>query len=373
MEFNSSHDTDQEKRKERIIRDWLGYEHNWSRFRIIQVSNVLLMIAVSASHVELMDFIKEKLADVSQSRTFAAHLQIIDDLTAQYHPKCLETRNTLQKLATLGAVTQKDIDAAFDFFDNDLPNFALKIRDQFEKINSQVYTKVFQAFGDNVRSSGNPLSDAVAPEALLSLPATVARIIKLCRLRSKKPNDARDYFVIDALRHPFEIRFLRERFAPFYVMAVTTNDADRKLRLGTKLLPDEIVELDRKEYPSETGQSRDTYRDLVSQDIQACLELADVYISNPGTSKSVDTRKTAQQVLRYVALMQRPGLVTPSHIERCMQTAFSAKLNSGCISRQVGASVTDKNYSIKAIGWNDVPQGQVPCLLRNTYHLLEGT
>ena len=53
-----------------------------------------------------------------------------------------------------------------------------------------------------------------------------------------------------------------------------------------------------------------------------------------------------------------------------MHAAFAAKLNSGCISRQVGAVVTDSSYSIKAVGWNDAPRGQVPCLLRNTSHAL---
>jgi len=33
-----------------------------------------------------------------------------------------------------------------------------------------------------------------------------------------------------------------------------------------------------------------------------------------------------------------------------MQLAYTAKYNSGCISRQVGAAVTDESYSIKAIG-----------------------
>jgi dCMP deaminase len=40
-------------------------------------------------------------------------------------------------------------------------------------------------------------------------------------------------------------------------------------------------------------------------------------------------------------------------------------MNSGCISRQVGAVVTDKDNSIKSVGWNDVAKGQVPCNLRS--------
>lgn len=70
--------------------------------------------------------------------------------------------------------------------------------------------------------------------------------------------------------------------------------------------------------------------------------------------------------------MKRPGIITPTAIERCMQLAYTAKLNSGCISRQVGAAITDSNYSIRAIGWNDAPYGQVPCNLRNRFDLING-
>ena len=65
-----------------------------------------------------------------------------------------------------------------------------------------------------------------------------------------------------------------------------------------------------------------------------------------------------------------PGLVTPSHLERCMQIAYNAKLNSGCLSRQVGSVITDECYSIRGVGWNSVPEGHVPCLLRSIEDLL---
>lgn len=68
--------------------------------------------------------------------------------------------------------------------------------------------------------------------------------------------------------------------------------------------------------------------------------------------------------------MKHPGLITPTSVERCMQIAYNAKLNSGCLSRQVGAVITDSNYSIKAVGWNSVAEGQVPCNLRNAENFL---
>ena len=79
------------------------------------------------------------------------------------------------------------------------------------------------------------------------------------------------------------------------------------------------------------------------------------------------------QLVRYVALALRPGLVTPTRDERCMQIAFVAKLNSGCISRQVGAVVADADHSIHSLGWNDTPKGQTPCLLRNVSALLSSS
>ena len=69
---------------------------------------------------------------------------------------------------------------------------------------------------------------------------------------------------------------------------------------------------------------------------------------------------------QYVSLILHPGLITPSQLERCMQLAYNTKFNSGCLSRQVGAVVTRADFSIQSVGWNDVPKGQVSCLLRDT-------
>ena len=54
-----------------------------------------------------------------------------------------------------------------------------------------------------------------------------------------------------------------------------------------------------------------------------------------------------------------------------MQIAFAAKANSGCLSRQVGAVVTDADYNILSIGWNDVPCGDISCIRKNLGDLHE--
>lgn len=99
------------------------------------------------------------------------------------------------------------------------------------------------------------------------------------------------------------------------------------------------------------------------QDIQGATQNADIFLSD--TEESYGSSELKYQVVKYVSLIMHPGLVPPTKIERCMQIAFSAKINSGCISRQVGAVVTDKDYNILSTGWNDVPVNRIPCVYRN--------
>jgi dCMP deaminase len=53
-----------------------------------------------------------------------------------------------------------------------------------------------------------------------------------------------------------------------------------------------------------------------------------------------------------------------------MQLAMTAQLASGCISRQVGAVVIDKERRIIGVGWNDPPKTQIPCALRTCEELI---
>ena len=102
---------------------------------------------------------------------------------------------------------------------------------------------------------------------------------------------------------------------------------------------------------------------FILQNVGSCLENADIFINN-----ETDSRRHLQlkrKLIRYVSLIMNPGLVLPSPVERCMQLAYTAKLNSGCISRQVGAAITDEEYHLLSIGWNQQPEGQIPCSYRD--------
>ena len=106
------------------------------------------------------------------------------------------------------------------------------------------------------------------------------------------------------------------------------------------------------------------------QDVEMCIQNADIFLAN--NELSDEKKYLCQSIVRYLSLMMHPGLVPPTPVERCMQIAYTAKVNSGCISRQVGAVVTDSEYRILSLGWNDVPYGQTPCVLRNIIDVSRG-
>ncbi len=69
-----------------------------------------------------------------------------------------------------------------------------------------------------------------------------------------------------------------------------------------------------------------------------------------GTDSELNSR-----VERFLNLILGTKVITPTAAETAMYAAAMASANSACLSRQVGAAVTDKDGDILAIGWNDVP------------------
>lgn len=109
---------------------------------------------------------------------------------------------------------------------------------------------------------------------------------------------------------------------------------------------------------------------FILQNVESCLQSADIFINNEPDSEQRTLLK--KKIIRYISLIMNPGLVLPTPVERCMQIAYTAKLNSGCISRQVGAVITDAEYHLLSIGWNQQPEGQIPCAYRDLCTLYYG-
>lgn len=233
------------------------------------------------------------------------------------------------------------------------------------------FVRLYQIIGKNIRLSGDPYKESLEEGKFFTLAERINSVIKKIH-EERQARRERTFIVIDAIRNPLEALFFQDRYSSFFLMAISAPEGDRQARLrALKYSESDIASIDQVEY---TPHDLDETAFYSVQDIQACLQRADLYVSNPNVTAKVNQfQGLANQLIRFVSLIRRPGIVTPSALERCMQIAYTAKLNSGCISRQVGAVVTDINFSVRSIGWNDAPHGQVPCNLRNRNDLLGGS
>lgn len=232
------------------------------------------------------------------------------------------------------------------------------------------FIELMQNWGDEIRRYGRiapPSKTKSHPQNILVLPEAIRRLIKAYRISRQK-----SYFVIDSFRNPFEVEFFRRRYNEFYLIAVQ-RDYEERRNILLKSLPEKFVKkLEKREkgklIPKRTKENVSEW--ITSQNIDECLQKADYFLLNKEDKTNIRPR-LCFHLIKLLALIKKPGCITPSQDERYMQLAISARQNSGCLSRHVGAVVVNKEGYVLGIGWNDPPRGQVSCLFRCAHDLLE--
>ncbi len=370
------------KRKHRICFDYLSFGNNWQPFEIIKYKDILLFFLISyykqdykALKKILLKFYRE---NKNENNTEVVNI-VSKDLNHLMSNSSLVLQIEVYNGDFSGVKTKNDLEKLHDeFFGNDFKNLSSKIFTILEKHGYFRRSYLLHHLSCNIRQSGNPLNPEETHDInyIYTLAQLTNRLIK-SRKQHNDQKSAPTKIVIDSLRNSLEIMFFKERYSGFYMLA--TKDGNNRLksrledRVNTKKLKedittliDNIIDLDSTEYKT-SDHSKGVFS---SPDVYNCIQKSDIHIINHRLDDINDSDKNEpfftreEQLLKFISLIQQPGIVTPSSSERCMQVAFNAKLNSGCVSRQVGAVVSDAFYSIKAVGWNDVPSGQTPCNLR---------
>jgi deoxycytidylate deaminase len=156
--------------------------------------------------------------------------------------------------------------------------------------------------------------------------------------------DKRVAYIIDQLKNPAEVKIFQEIYRNnFYLLGLLRTENER-----VKNIIDEgisranaykLVERDRK------GQ------DDFGQQVESTAFLSDYFIRN------IDNQdKLKASVVRFIKLVHGVENITPTRNESGMFSAYSASLRSACMSRQVGAAISDTEGRILATGCNDVPK-----------------
>jgi len=347
---------DNNERKYRIAYHFL--KKNWEPFFVIKYSKVISLIAyrerlakcedlIYATYGEFKD--KNKFPDLPE---FDAELQALAEL--RNRTKFIEFPIDEVEIFKLF------ISPEFEAFDKDFHQ-ALAIKSRINRI------LILHTFCNNLRKGGCYYCGL---DPSLTSIYEFAKVIKgIIKGKRRSDKNASCRIIIDSLRNPLEITYFKERYSAYYTLALNPDEEVQKKQLRKKYdaYPteyQEITKIDDLEYGDKNKKT-----DFYKQSVQKCIEKSDLHLSFI-EDEHASPFDFYQQIVIFYSLMLQPGIVTPSPQERCMQIAYTAKYNSGCISRQVGAVVTDESYSIKSIGWNNIPEGQVPCLLRSADELL---
>jgi deoxycytidylate deaminase len=165
--------------------------------------------------------------------------------------------------------------------------------------------------------------------------------------RTHNPDDKvrRICYVIDSIKNKSEYDLFKSVYRDlFYFYGIFSPKEYRVSRLKERGLEEnEIFDL----IDQDSGEETD-----YGQSVANTFILADFFIRNDD-----NVRKTLEaKIKRYFHLIFDTDIITPYPDETAMYLASSASVNSGCLSRQVGAAVTDPNGEVLCVGWNDVPK-----------------
>lgn len=428
--------SDSEARKVRRINDFFEFKENWKKFDVIEYKNVVLLfilhhcyntdkkqyaenickwitelgtykndnggfitprfcsekgIAERSTHFinnDFKNFLEDNLNLIDQLKINDEPL--IDILKKESKKENKEEKNDF--------FFSDDFQEFANLFFNKLDEFSIYLRHKLIHIATYCLRRFDTLSIETIKVD----KDSEEPQNIYIIADVINQIIKIHRDCS----NGETQIIIDRLKNSYEMMYFREKYSGFYMVVNNRKEEDRIKDIKQKVFEIEsttnkednlklIKDLDEVEYKiNEFKKGK-----FDSFDIENCVQKADYHIwyddkyneirmykiltkkdkNNKSPLESLN--KTNEyyvyqpfliQILKLVSLIQQPGLITPTYIERTMQITFNAKLNSGCISRQVGAVVTDSHFSVKGIGWNEVPVGQVPCNLRDVRDLVNG-
>ncbi|WP_311221003.1 MULTISPECIES: anti-phage dCTP deaminase [unclassified Acidovorax] len=164
-------------------------------------------------------------------------------------------------------------------------------------------------------------------------------------------------FIIDSLKHPEEAALLRGVYREsFCLIGVVCEKEKREKRLKEEKCPDSS----RNEVA--VFMKRDENEGVPhGQKVAATFHLSDFFVDNTEDRETADRESNPnwdvnEKLGRLIDILQAKKVVRPTPSEAGMFYAHGAQHKSACLSRQVGASLTDRKGNLIATGTNEVPR-----------------
>lgn len=204
------------------------------------------------------------------------------------------------------------------------------------------------AYITTMQDAGNRLREKFGGEYLSE--KAVERIVKYRKAQGGYPTagmvpaPGRRAYIIDSIKNIEELSLLRkiygETLCVFGVFAPDQKRIDRLLNNGIpKGQVSKIIDRDQGEVATFGQKTRKLFVE------------SDFFLCNDRKLEELQG-----SIRRLLEIIFKVGVHTPRRAESAMYEAASAAGRSGCMSRQVGASIISSSGELIAVGWNDVPR-----------------
>lgn len=227
-----------------------------------------------------------------------------------------------------------------DNFGYETLSLSTVLRDEYKKENpskKKINRKALQDFGDEIRKTKGS--------------AYLAQMI--CEMINQ---DTTKNYVVDSIRNPEEINYLRKSFAGFFLFGVFAEPDLRWKRVK------EQYNNDRRAFDED--DKRDSNEGIEhGQRVTDSFRMADIVLLNneniePG-NKNEELFLT--KLKRNVHLIEKKEVFRPTYIETNMAIAYATSMRSSCLKRKVGAVIVDLAGDVFSSGYNEVPAANNTC------------
>lgn len=222
-----------------------------------------------------------------------------------------------------------------------------------EKLISPKYRSYQQDIGDEIRKK--------------DIYAIPRRVIDKVREDEKRDKSLKSLdIVIDGIRNPGEMTYLRGEYLNFFVIAIFAPVEARFDRVR------EHYEGSLDDFERDDARDSGEFEPPYGQKVQLCVDRSDILISNARQFDEPRIMEELQQKIDlYIGLMKEPGSMSPNAWELNMGQAYQESLMSTCCKRKVGAIIVreealeerSRSYII-AGGYNEAPLKVMPCFQR---------
>lgn len=164
-------------------------------------------------------------------------------------------------------------------------------------------------------------------------------------------------FIVDSLKNPAEVELLRSIYREAFCLIGVVCESETRLRRlqNGKLNESSVSQI--KEFMKRDENAIENW----GQKVVDTFHLADFFVDNTPDRLTEDKTENPDWVVndqlgRLLDILTGKKIVRPFPSETGMFHAAGAQLRSACLSRQVGAALTDKTGNLIATGTNEVPK-----------------